>query len=228
VRELLASGIPVDSRTSGGNQTPLHVATGGAVTRLLIGAGADIHAHANHKATPLHMAAEGDSEKVRVLLAAGAHVDARGSCGSRTPLHLAAERCRNREVAQLLIAAGADISAKGHGDWNTTPLQEAFYKYNAGIVYLLLKAGAALPANTPTLHADISTARAAFLLEAGASDTEEHNACHKTTLQSAASRSRHDYRLFFCDLDAISATRMLLEHGARIHETSDNWCLGSR
>lgn len=61
--------------------------------------------------TPLHLAAMNvDSGPLRVLLAAGARVDARDNDGA-TPLHMAAFATRT-ESARLLLHAGADPALK--------------------------------------------------------------------------------------------------------------------
>jgi ankyrin repeat protein len=81
---------------------------------MLLDAGADVHATASSwKFTPLAMAAfRGNVRIVRMLLGAGAEVDARDSTGS-TPLMWAAYSERaNIEVVDALRKAGADVSAK--------------------------------------------------------------------------------------------------------------------
>ncbi len=59
--------------------------------------------------------------QIRLLLAAGAKLDARNCYGS-TPLHMAAVSAM-RGSAAVLIASGADINATNNGSW--TPLQYA-------------------------------------------------------------------------------------------------------
>jgi ankyrin repeat protein len=62
--------------------------------------------------TPLHVAAAGTGpESVKLLLAAGAKVNAKDKTYGATPLHWAA-RPGNRAIVELLLAAGADASAK--------------------------------------------------------------------------------------------------------------------
>lgn len=73
-------------------------------------------------ATPLHYAALNlDSGPLKVLLAAGAEVNARDR-EDHTPLHMAAYATRS-ENARLLLEAGADVNAKSTG--GRTPLSMA-------------------------------------------------------------------------------------------------------
>ncbi|XP_049769444.1 speckle-type POZ protein-like [Schistocerca cancellata] len=95
----------------------VQAAVGGAVgeLRALIAAGADVGARGDWRDfTALHWAAyRGDVEVVRLLLEAGAAVDARDGGGSR-PLHWAALNGR-AEVAAALLVAGADRGATTRG-----------------------------------------------------------------------------------------------------------------
>ncbi|XP_046983414.1 BRCA1-associated RING domain protein 1-like [Schistocerca americana] len=91
--------------------------------RALIAAGADVGARGGQWGwTALHWAASrGDVEVVRLLLEAGAAVDARDKDGW-TPLHCAAAY-RQAEVVAALLDAGADRGATGSG--GETPLDLA-------------------------------------------------------------------------------------------------------
>ena len=92
-----------------------------------------------HGDTPLHDAAyRGYADVVKLLLAAGADVNAKDSFGD-TPLHAAAINGQ-ADVVKLLLAAGADVNAKG---WiGYTPLHHAAYDGHADVAKLLLAAGA--------------------------------------------------------------------------------------
>jgi len=120
-----------------GSATPLHVAKTKKIAQLLITQGASIEAivKGDESAgfgksgrysygfftgeTPLHThAGEGRKEVVKILINAGANVNAKASDAS-TPLHYA----ENKEIAELLIAEGADVNAKDKD--GVTPLDYA-------------------------------------------------------------------------------------------------------
>ncbi len=102
--------------------TPLHAALAGdpeaapRVLRLLLSAGGPVDAKNKDGRTPLHEAADRRNvEAVRVLLAAGANVNATEACEA-TPLRVALPGQRRSEesvlvVVELLVAAGADVNA---------------------------------------------------------------------------------------------------------------------
>jgi hypothetical protein len=97
--------------------------------------------------TPLHAAAAGYRVEIaKLLLAAGANVNAPGKHRLATPLHYAAdgspERDAKRQVAmiQLLLEAGADVHA--HDKNGATPLHRAVRTRCVEAVKCLLEAGA--------------------------------------------------------------------------------------
>ena len=135
--------------------TPLHWAVDqnrAATVKTLLAAGADANVPDGHGYTPLHWAVLNhvDSAIVRILLHAGAHVDARTTaplldandephgCRSLTPLHWAAWTA-NTDAVKTLLNAGADIEA--HDSAAQTPL---IYAANSApsMVDLLLSQGA--------------------------------------------------------------------------------------
>lgn len=92
--------------------------------------------------TPLHLAAQsGLFEVCRVLVAAGANVDALDKNG-QTPLHVTAAALWGEvpDICRLLVAAGADVHARDHK--NRTPLHRAAESWALDIYKLLRKAGA--------------------------------------------------------------------------------------
>jgi len=77
-----------------------------------------VHYRSGYGDTPLHIVANwGDCEAIKLLVEAGAEIDARGESGF-TPLHCAAEQ-NHAEAASLLLALGAKILENDHGE---TPL----------------------------------------------------------------------------------------------------------
>jgi ankyrin repeat protein len=110
----------------------------------LVAAGADVNARsAEEYRTPLHYAAErGNRELVKLLVDAGAEVDAKDWYG--TLLHLAIKG-GHRETVEVLINAGADVNQRyvqtqsGH---SCTPLHLAADAGNVGIAELLIVSGA--------------------------------------------------------------------------------------
>ena len=104
---------------------------------------------------PLHSAAfDKRVEAVEVLLSAGAHVNARTSVNSMTPLLLAtnpfspdgkmSERAR-RALILTLIEAGADVDASTKiGILTVTPFSRALHNGDRFILLDLLRAGAAV------------------------------------------------------------------------------------
>lgn len=87
--------------------------------------------------TPLHQATN-HPEAIKVLIAAGANLNAR-DCSGHTALHKAAKDGR-LETMQILLEAGADPNA-GAGD-NWTPLHSAATQYHYEAMGLLLDYGA--------------------------------------------------------------------------------------
>ena len=107
---------------------------------LAEGADANIGSRTNG-GRALHSAAgHGFTACVRLLLRAGADVNARGIIGA-TPLHIASQHGRVH-AAKLLIAAGANLLARDQHDF--TPLRIAIYSGQREVALTLLRAGAAI------------------------------------------------------------------------------------
>lgn len=114
--------------------------------------------------TALHLAAFfGKVEAARVLLEAGASVDARGRNDlANQPLHAAAVG-RHVEVCRALLAAGADVNATQHGGF--APIHAAAQHGDVELAELLLSAGA-----DPTARTDGGLAPAELADAAGHAD----------------------------------------------------------
>ncbi|XP_046984057.1 BTB/POZ and MATH domain-containing protein 3-like [Schistocerca americana] len=89
-------------------------------------------------------AQQGAVGELRALIAAGAHVAARGG-GGQTALHWAARR-GGVEAARLLVGAGAAVDARDDDGW--TPLHYAALSGHAEVAAALLDAGAGRGATT--------------------------------------------------------------------------------
>lgn len=110
------------------------------MTQLLLNSGAEVNPRSGQtKRTPLQSAAQfGNRPTVRVLLAAGAHVDDPDGSGW-TPLFMAA-LTGNLDVIEELLAAGANINARSSSGW--TALKEAEMRGYKNVAERLRSAGA--------------------------------------------------------------------------------------
>jgi hypothetical protein len=106
----------------------------------------DVNLADNAGQTALGWASEfGHEQVVRLLLQAGAGVNAAGGGGySGTALQRASEN-GHEQVVRLLLEAGADVNAAGGGRYSSTALQQASRGGHEQVVRLLVAAGAVKP-----------------------------------------------------------------------------------
>ena len=115
--------------------------------RALIADGADVNAAHGDGMTGLHWAAlNGNGEMARLLIDAGATLEAATRLGAHTPLHVAAKEGHGA-VVEILVAAGADPAAAT--ETGATPLHFAAASGDARAVTVLLDHGAAVDAREP-------------------------------------------------------------------------------
>ena len=123
--------------------TALHLAAAGyrvEVMQMLLAAGADANAYANHRRSgPIHYAADGyitgpawnaeaQVRTLRCLLAAGAHINTQDMNGA-SPLHRAV-RTRCVAAVNFLLSAGANVLARNNA--GSTPFHLAVQNTGRG------------------------------------------------------------------------------------------------
>lgn len=139
-------GEPALAARRYGGKAPLHFAAAAGcievVTLLLrLGNSPDVPDRGGH--SPLYSAAnecasDSGAEVVRILLRAGADVNACGGVTRATPLHMAARR-GHVEIAAVLLEGGAAVTARdAKGD---TPLQRAVNCRRGAVARLLAEHG---------------------------------------------------------------------------------------
>ncbi|MEW8692685.1 MAG: thioredoxin fold domain-containing protein [Candidatus Thiodiazotropha endolucinida] len=145
IREVVATGLlaillPTGATT---HSLPLHDAVQSedvTILKRIITAEGSLDAQDQNGWTALMFAIEiGDTDKISVLLAAGASPNIGDRLG-RTPLHLAMEKPVG--ITRLLIQAGADVDTRNAG--GVTALMQAAGLGRRDIVELLLEAQARL------------------------------------------------------------------------------------
>ena len=145
--------------------------------RALLAEGADVNAARGDGMTGLHWAAlNGNAEIARLLVGAGAALEAGTRLGAHRPLHVAA-RAGHGEVVEALVGAGADVAALT--ETGAVPLHFAAASGDLRAVTALLKGGAPVDAQepeweqTPLMFASAlgRTETVVALLEAGADAT---------------------------------------------------------
>ena len=129
--------------------------------RALLKQGADVNAAQGDGMTALHWAAvNGNGEVGRILVRAGANVEAATRLGDYTPLHLAS-KAGHADMVRLLVEAGGDVSAVTTTG-GATPIHFAAGGGSAEAVRILLDHGAdgnakeAVRGQTPLMFAAAS------------------------------------------------------------------------
>eukprot|EP00752_Nemacystus_decipiens_P015154 g13500.t1 len=150
VEELLAAGVSVDVRAHDDGCSALDMAAhlGDVdVVRALLRHGSSVGESDDDGFTALHRAAEVDDpdrdngDVIRVLLEAGADIEAKTIRDGCTPLHLAAfGRMASSATICALLEGDANVNARSTGE--STPLHDACFRSNFGAVELLLRWGA--------------------------------------------------------------------------------------
>lgn len=136
VKTALHKGADANARADNGWFSLACAARGGHVdiVRLLLDAGADIHARPNQNSWYAldHAALQGHADVVVILLAAGANPHA----DNDYPIQWTA-RHGHVDVVRILIAAGVNVHAGGH-----FALRRAAFHGHVDVVRVLLAAGA--------------------------------------------------------------------------------------
>jgi ankyrin repeat protein len=118
-----------------------------SAVRSLIRSGADVNAAQGDGMTALHWASmNGDASTAKMLIVAGARLEAQTRNGNYTPLHLAA-RAGAPTTVKALADAGANVNAATTSG-GTTPLHFAAAQGNSESIVALLDKGARIDART--------------------------------------------------------------------------------
>ncbi|KAM0431451.1 hypothetical protein ACHAPT_005428 [Fusarium lateritium] len=229
---IFQSGVPPSSKLDNGRDlyfTTPHLSSVEAAGPQLDSLGHEIQApgisHLDQDAqdvqgmTQLHRAAlNGDTDRVRLLLNAGASVDIQDHSGN-TPLHcgVMANHC---EIVHLILRFGADVDVQNH--LGRAPLHLAISAHKLVEAFVGQDADFSIQDNkgdTP-LHLALSASSYAdmslgyliinVLLESGA-DVNRRNKAKVTPFLKLLDRS-YSY-------EALKAIKSFLEAGASIHET---------
>jgi ankyrin repeat protein len=159
IRVLVANGVKVDSRESfAPHETPLHMAAlydNPAAVQALIELGADVNAKDTYDFTPLMECFLSNISIARMLIAAGANVNAANKKG-KGPLYFAA-RHGNLEMAKLLLQKGAKVNKKNKIN-GMIPLHWAASQGDYEIAKLLLDNGAEINAKDNEGHTALDVA----------------------------------------------------------------------
>ncbi len=118
-----------------------------AAVRALLAQGADVNTPRGDGMTGLHWAAlNGNAEIARLLIGAGADLEAVTRIGAHTALHVAGKEA-NGEIVAILAEAGADVAAVT--ETGATPLHFAAAAGDVRAVSALIEHGAPVDAREP-------------------------------------------------------------------------------
>ncbi len=156
VKLLINAGADVNAIDNVCAHTALMTASTAEIVRLLIEAGADINLSAKSIWTALEQSVYCDQyEKTKILLAAGADVNAKNIQDGKTVL-MGASGMGQKEMVKLLIESGADVNAQDNEGHNAVwyaknhtdkrvfhfGIEQPEEKVYAEIIEILKKAGA--------------------------------------------------------------------------------------
>lgn len=215
VQKFINEGADIHATNKKDGRTPLHYAAyhSQEIVKLLIEAGADVHAIDQYGRTPLHSSVDAyhGVETANLLLEEGADINATDKT-NETPLHRAATADKPKMV-KFLIDKGANIHelVKQESRDGYTALHLAASSYhNTESAKHLIEAGADLEAltstqNTPLLLAAGRDTKLAKLLIEKKANIHAVNKKGKTPLHKAV-----------CTPD-VGLINLLIEKGANIH-----------
>jgi ankyrin repeat protein len=202
--ELAKNPASATARGTGGTTPLMYAALYGneASVRMLLEHGADPNV-INHEGTTALMWAVDSVEKIRLLLDAGAAVDARTE-GGRTALLIAAGRHGSTNVVKLLIDRGANAAVVAEN--RTTALRLAARSGDEEAMRLLVAHGANLKADAP-----------AALTAALRADC---TACVALVIDAVDARGLADALISQAQFGNAAAVTLLLERGTSINATT--------
>ena len=151
-----------------------------------------------------HAAANGEIERVKLLISEGADVNVKNNDG-QTPLHYAARR-GHKEIVEVLLAHGADVNIGAN--YNQTAAEFAMRSNHREIVQLLVSKGADISPLHFALYMK-DEAKARRLIESGA-DVNRRTPYGTTPLDRAVGAGFKDI------------VELLIAKGANVN-AKDNW-----
>ncbi len=145
VRRQLAMGVPVDAKLPYSEETPLMLAAKDRrasleMIKFLLSHGANPNTYDYVDYAPLGLAAKnGNLEKMRYLLQAGADVQLQGRHGYTALIHATYAPDENTEIIETLLKAGADPKAKPYRHTGETAIRVAYMRDQFNVMKLLFE-----------------------------------------------------------------------------------------